>query len=136
MPFRCRRAARSSTHCAARLPHGGNEDRQHAPVRGAAQPDHPSLQRSAASRHGSGAGGQPAGGPGAGRDVADLAAVGHRLHGQGASLGPVGYLHDGRARTLTEAILWHGGEAEKSRQRFEQLSKMDRDALLAWLKSL
>ncbi|WP_343628475.1 di-heme oxidoredictase family protein [Roseateles sp.] len=49
---------------------------------------------------------------------------------------PVGYLHDGRARTLTEAILWHGGEAEKSRQRFEQLSKMDRDALLAWLKSL
>ncbi|WP_431103741.1 di-heme oxidoredictase family protein [Roseateles noduli] len=49
---------------------------------------------------------------------------------------PVGYLHDGRARTLTEAILWHGGEGEKSRQRFEQLSKADRDALLAWLKSL
>jgi len=49
---------------------------------------------------------------------------------------PVGYLHDGRARTLTEAILWHGGEAEKSRQRFEQLSKADREALLAWLKSL
>jgi len=49
---------------------------------------------------------------------------------------PVGYLHDGRARTLTEAILWHGGEAEKSRQRFEQLPKSDRDALLAWLRSL
>jgi CxxC motif-containing protein (DUF1111 family) len=48
----------------------------------------------------------------------------------------VGYLHDGRARTLTEAILWHGGEGEKSRQRFEQLSKADRDALLTWLKSL
>ncbi|WP_431257184.1 di-heme oxidoredictase family protein [Roseateles chitinivorans] len=49
---------------------------------------------------------------------------------------PVGYLHDGRARTLTEAILWHGGEAERSRRRFEQLSKADRDALLAWLRSL
>ena len=49
---------------------------------------------------------------------------------------PVGYLHDGRARTLTEAILWHGGEAEKSRQRFERLSKADREALLAWIRSL
>lgn len=50
--------------------------------------------------------------------------------------GPVGYLHDGRARTLTEAILWHGGEATTSRQRFEALPKADRDALLAFLKSL
>lgn len=48
----------------------------------------------------------------------------------------VGYLHDGRARTLTEAVMWHGGEAEKSRQRFEALAKPDRDALLAFLKSL
>jgi len=48
----------------------------------------------------------------------------------------VGYLHDGRARNLTEAILWHGGEADKSRQRFENLSKADRDAVLAFLKSL
>jgi CxxC motif-containing protein (DUF1111 family) len=48
----------------------------------------------------------------------------------------VGYLHDGRARNLTEAIMWHGGEAERSRQRFEQLTKSDRDALLAFLKSL
>jgi CxxC motif-containing protein (DUF1111 family) len=48
----------------------------------------------------------------------------------------VGYLHDGRARTLTEAILWHGGEATASRQRFEALSKADRDALLAFLGSL
>lgn len=48
----------------------------------------------------------------------------------------VGYLHDGRARTLTEAILWHGGEAEKSRQRFEAMTKGDRDALLAFLRSL
>jgi CxxC motif-containing protein (DUF1111 family) len=48
----------------------------------------------------------------------------------------VGYLHDGRARNLTEAILWHGGEADKSRQRFEALSAADRDAVLAFLKSL
>ncbi|MGN6828829.1 di-heme oxidoredictase family protein [Paucibacter sp. M5-1] len=50
--------------------------------------------------------------------------------------GKVGYLHDGRARTLTEAILWHGGEATASRQRFEALSKADREALLAFLNSL
>ncbi|MET0400785.1 MAG: di-heme oxidoredictase family protein, partial [Cystobacter sp.] len=37
----------------------------------------------------------------------------------------VRYLHDGRARTLTEAILWHGGEATNSRTRFEALSKAD-----------
>jgi len=48
----------------------------------------------------------------------------------------VGYLHDGRARNLTEAIMWHGGEADVSRQRFEKLSKTDRDSLLAFLKSL
>jgi len=48
----------------------------------------------------------------------------------------VGYLHDGRARTLTEAVLWHGGEADRARQRFENLSKTDREALLAFLKSL
>jgi CxxC motif-containing protein (DUF1111 family) len=49
---------------------------------------------------------------------------------------PVGYLHDSRARTLTEAILWHGGEAAVSRQRFQALSKADRDAVLAFLRSL
>ncbi|PZP30646.1 MAG: thiol oxidoreductase [Roseateles depolymerans] len=48
----------------------------------------------------------------------------------------VGYLHDGRARTLTEAIMWHGGEATASRKRFESLTKADRDALLAFLGSL
>ncbi len=50
--------------------------------------------------------------------------------------GKVGYLHDGRARTLTEAILWHGGEATASRQRFEALSTADREALLLFLGSL
>lgn len=48
----------------------------------------------------------------------------------------VRYLHDGRARTLTEAILWHGGEADDSRTRFENLSRADRQALLTFLNSL
>ncbi|MES2706047.1 MAG: di-heme oxidoredictase family protein [Verrucomicrobiota bacterium] len=46
------------------------------------------------------------------------------------------FLHDGRARTLQEAILWHGGEAQASREAFEKLSRDDRAALLAFLKSL
>ncbi len=48
----------------------------------------------------------------------------------------VGYLHDGRARSLTEAILWHAGEADRARQRFQNLSASDRGALLAFLRSL
>lgn len=47
-----------------------------------------------------------------------------------------GYLHDGRARTLAEAILWHGGEAEAAREAFRQAARRDRDALLAFLGSL
>lgn len=47
-----------------------------------------------------------------------------------------GFLHDGRARTLEEAILWHGGEAETSRLRYEQLSVQGRRELLAWLAQL
>jgi len=46
------------------------------------------------------------------------------------------YLHDGRARTIEEAILWHDGEAAKSKQAFMQLSGMDRAALLQFLGSL
>lgn len=46
------------------------------------------------------------------------------------------YLHDGRARSLEEAILWHGGEARSSRQRFEHFARDDRHALLAFLRSL
>ncbi|EKE84375.1 di-heme oxidoredictase family protein [Idiomarina xiamenensis] len=49
---------------------------------------------------------------------------------------PVGYLHDGRARTLTEAIVWHGGEAEVIKNRFINLNRADREALLAFLGSL
>ncbi len=46
------------------------------------------------------------------------------------------YLHDGRARNLSEAILWHGGEAERAKQNFVNMSKAERDALLAFLNSL
>lgn len=46
------------------------------------------------------------------------------------------YMHDGRARTIEEAILWHGGEAGNARQQFMQLGKTDRDAVIAFLKSL
>lgn len=46
------------------------------------------------------------------------------------------FLHDGRARSLIEAILWHGGEAEASKQAFLQLTKEQRDALIAFLRSL
>lgn len=46
------------------------------------------------------------------------------------------YLHDGRARTLLEAVMWHGGEAQNAKDAFVKLSKNDRDAVIAFLKSL
>ncbi len=49
---------------------------------------------------------------------------------------PAYYLHDGRARTITEAIMWHGGEASQSVNYVKQLSRADRQALLKFLKSL
>ena len=50
--------------------------------------------------------------------------------------GPVGLMHDGRARSAEEAILWHGGEADRSRQRFMALPKAKRAALLEFLSTL
>ena len=46
------------------------------------------------------------------------------------------FLHDGRARNLEEAILWHGGEAKAARDAYAGLTKADRDDLLAFVKSL
>jgi len=46
------------------------------------------------------------------------------------------FLHDGRARTLMEAVLWHGGEAEKQKQKVLKLDKQGRSELNAFLKSL
>ena len=45
-------------------------------------------------------------------------------------------LHDGRARSFVEAILWHGGEAKAARNRFARMSKEERDDLQAFLGSL
>jgi len=50
--------------------------------------------------------------------------------------GNASLLHDGRARTLAEAVLWHGGEAEASREAFRAMPKADREALFAFLNSL
>ncbi len=46
------------------------------------------------------------------------------------------FLHDGRARNLTEAILWHGGEAINAKLYFKKLNVKDRAALIKFLKSL
>jgi CxxC motif-containing protein (DUF1111 family) len=46
------------------------------------------------------------------------------------------FLHDGRARNLTEAILWHDGEARRAREAFRTMDKPDRAALLRFLNSL
>ncbi|MGC1481950.1 MAG: di-heme oxidoredictase family protein [Chthoniobacterales bacterium] len=46
------------------------------------------------------------------------------------------FLHDGRARNLEEAILWHGGEAEASRDAYKKLAADERAAVIAFLESL
>ena len=46
------------------------------------------------------------------------------------------FLHDGRARNLAEAILWHDGEATESRDAFRSFTKEDREALIRFLESL
>jgi CxxC motif-containing protein (DUF1111 family) len=46
------------------------------------------------------------------------------------------FLHDGRARTLLEAVLWHGGEAQRARDKVKRLGSRDREALIAFLGSL
>ncbi|MEL1265283.1 di-heme oxidoredictase family protein [Pseudoxanthomonas putridarboris] len=57
--------------------------------------------------------------------------------GTAAAIDPsVRYLHDGRAATLEEAILWHGGQASAAKQRFEAMPLQDRRALVEFLKSL
>jgi CxxC motif-containing protein (DUF1111 family) len=45
-------------------------------------------------------------------------------------------LHDGRARSILEAVLWHGGEAAPQRKAVTELPKAERDALIAYLESL
>jgi len=45
-------------------------------------------------------------------------------------------LHDGRARGVLEAVLWHGGEAEEAKQNVLKMNKADRDALVKFVESL
>jgi CxxC motif-containing protein (DUF1111 family) len=50
--------------------------------------------------------------------------------------GHTNFLHDGRARSLLEAVLWHGGEAKRARERVRRFSAGERAALIAFLQSL
>lgn len=50
--------------------------------------------------------------------------------------GHTNLLHDGRARNIEEAVLWHSGEAEKSKLSFVNLSSIERKKVLAFIKSL
>jgi CxxC motif-containing protein (DUF1111 family) len=45
-------------------------------------------------------------------------------------------MHDGRARNITEAVLWHGGEAQRSQDAYRAMTKAERAALLKFLESL
>ncbi|MEM7764052.1 MAG: di-heme oxidoredictase family protein [Pseudomonadota bacterium] len=47
-----------------------------------------------------------------------------------------GFLHDGRASTIHEAVLWHGGEAAPAAAKFNKFSKADQDALVAFVLAL
>ena len=62
--------------------------------------------------------------------------VTYRETQKAANKNPIQLLHDGRARSLAEAILWHGGEAEGSVKAYKALSKEDRSALEAYLWDL
>ncbi|MGB7346858.1 MAG: di-heme oxidoredictase family protein, partial [Pirellulaceae bacterium] len=46
------------------------------------------------------------------------------------------YLHDGRAKTLHEAVLWHGGEAFESVNKYKSLRESERESLLTFMRSL
>jgi CxxC motif-containing protein (DUF1111 family) len=53
-----------------------------------------------------------------------------------AAAGKESYLHDGRAGSIEEAILWHGGEAEDAKEGFRNLSANDREAVVKFIRSL
>lgn len=50
--------------------------------------------------------------------------------------GPVGLMHDGRASSIEEAILWHEGQGAEARRRFMAMDAASRRQLLAWVESL
>ncbi|MSQ59349.1 MAG: c-type cytochrome [Betaproteobacteria bacterium] len=51
-------------------------------------------------------------------------------------IGTVALLHDGRARSVLEAILWHGGEGAVARDAFSKMSKAERDALIRFVEAI
>lgn len=63
--------------------------------------------------------------------TAPLWGLGHALRS-----GPLALLHDGRAASIEEAILWHGGQAEAARRRFSALDAATRRRLLDWVGTL
>lgn len=83
-------------------------------------------------------------GPGLADGVSEGDAAGHEwrtapLWGLGREVtadGQGALLHDGRAATILEAILWHGGEAQAAQQRVVALSSQQRESLIAFLRSL
>ena len=83
-------------------------------------------------------------GPGLADNLGELDATGSEwrtppLWSIGLTAGVSGgeaYLHDGRARSLEEAILWHGGEADAAKETFRTMPASDRTALIKFLKSL
>ena len=61
------------------------------------------------------------------------------LWGRGLSLkctGASDHLHDMRARNYTEAIMWHGGDAQWAKEKYRNLSKADRDAIIKFLEAI
>ena len=66
--------------------------------------------------------------------MAHAAPVGHRFDREREH--HTRLLHDGRARTIAEAILWHGGEGLAVREEFRKMSWEEREALLRFLESL
>ena len=58
------------------------------------------------------------------------------MHAAAVSGQPIRLLHDGRARSVEEAILWHDGEGWDARDRFTRLSQAERRVLLEWINEL
>lgn len=65
--------------------------------------------------------------------MANSSSLGHWPRSNSVAL--FGYLHDGRARTLEEAILWHGGEAEASKGSFRTMPEGDRPWPIPYMRS-
>jgi CxxC motif-containing protein (DUF1111 family) len=58
------------------------------------------------------------------------------MAGSADDINRVGFLHDGRARNIDEAIRWHGGEAQAAQSAYENLTASDKQALITFLESL